>query len=80
VSKAETIRASSQDSARKINRVVATTGIVGVNRLVWIDPASPETRSLNVNVPNNVAIGGGSVWVTTAGGAPNTVVRITPSP
>lgn len=48
--------------------------------LVRIDPQTMETRTLHISAPNGVAVGSGSVWVTTDAGAPNTVVRITPSP
>lgn len=48
--------------------------------LVRIDPLTLETRTLEIAAPAGVTIGGGSVWVTTAAGSPNTVIRITPTP
>lgn len=48
--------------------------------LVRIDPLTLETRSLEIAAPAGVTLSGGSVWVTTAAGAPNTVIRITPTP
>jgi virginiamycin B lyase len=43
-----------------------------------IDLLTHDKRTLDISVPHYVAIGGGSVWVTTAAGSPNTVVRMTP--
>jgi DNA-binding beta-propeller fold protein YncE len=49
-------------------------------RLVRIDPQTLEARTLDIAAPSGVAVGGGSVWVTTAAGSPNTIVRIAPAP
>jgi streptogramin lyase len=48
--------------------------------IVRFDPVTHATRTLDITRPFGVVVGGGSVWVTTAAGSPNTIVQIEPTP